>query len=95
MRQSPCVPRDISSRCGDWLSISRIQDPLTGTSRGPATCRWLACAAIPSITGGLEPAPAPASRRSSRAHEELIEAELMAAEMQMLRHPSGPTNLGL
>jgi hypothetical protein len=54
-----------------------------------ATCRWLACAAVPSILGGSELAWAPVTRRSRLAHEELIEAELLAAEVQLLRHPGG------
>ena len=54
-----------------------------------ATCRWLACAAVPSILGGWELARAPATRRLRLAHEELIEAELFAAEMQALRNPGG------
>ena len=54
-----------------------------------ATCRWLACAAVPSILGGWEPARAPVTRRTSRAHEELIAAELMAAEVAAIRHPGG------
>jgi hypothetical protein len=54
-----------------------------------ATCRWLACAAIPSILGGWELARAPVTRRSSLAHEELIEAERLAAEVQAITHPGG------
>ena len=54
-----------------------------------ATCRWLACAAIRSIVGGWELAWAPVTRRSRLAHEELIEAELFAAELQALRNPGG------
>jgi len=54
-----------------------------------ATCRWLASAAVPSIVGGWEPARAPVTRRARRAHEELIAAELMAAEVAALKHPSG------
>ena len=54
-----------------------------------ATCRWLACSAVPSILGGWELARAPATRRSSLAHEELIEAERLAAEVQAIRHPDG------
>jgi hypothetical protein len=54
-----------------------------------ATCRWLACAAVPSIMGGWELARAPVTRHSRLAHEELIEAERLAAEVQLLRHPGG------
>ena len=54
-----------------------------------ATCRWLARAAVPSILGGWELARAPITRRSNLAHEELIEAELFAAEVQALRNLGG------
>jgi hypothetical protein len=54
-----------------------------------ATCRWLACAAVPSILGGWQLAWAPVTRHSRLAHEELIEAERLAAEVQLLRHPGG------
>ena len=54
-----------------------------------ATCRWLACAAVPSILGGWQLAWAPVTERSGLAHEELIEAELFAAEVQTLRKPGG------
>ena len=54
-----------------------------------ATCRWLACVAVPSIMGGWELARAPVTRHTRLAHEELIEAELLAAELQAMRHPGG------
>jgi hypothetical protein len=54
-----------------------------------ATCRWLACAAVPSVLGGWEPAWAPVRGRSGMAHEELIAAELMAAEVAAVRSPAG------
>src|SRR5918992_1099038 len=63
------------ARPGDWY--------VTGVA---ATCRWLACAAVPSILGGWQLAWAPVTERSGLAHEETIEAELFAAELQMLRH---------
>jgi hypothetical protein len=53
------------------------------------TCRWLACAAVPSILGGWELAWAPVTERSGLAHEETIEAELFAAELRKLRNPGG------
>ena len=53
------------------------------------TCRWLACAAVPSILGGWELAWAPVTGRSGLAHEELIEAERLAAELEVIRHPGG------
>ncbi len=54
-----------------------------------ATCRWLARAAVPSILGGWQLAWAPVTERSGLAHEETIQAELLAAELQLLRHPGG------
>ena len=54
-----------------------------------ATCRWLACAAVPSVVGGMEPAWAPVTGPSGVAHEELIAAELMAAEVAAVRNPAG------
>jgi hypothetical protein len=54
-----------------------------------ATCEWLACSPVPSITGGWELARAPLTRRARMAHEELIAAELMAAEVAAIRNPSG------
>jgi len=53
------------------------------------TCRWLACAAIPSVHGGWKLAWAPVTQRTGLAHEELIASELLAAEMQVLRNPHG------
>jgi hypothetical protein len=54
-----------------------------------ATCRWLACAAVPSIVGGWELAWAPVTERSGLAHEETIQAELLEAELQAIRKPGG------
>src|SRR5215210_1322701 len=66
------------ARPGDWYAAGVR-----------ATCRWLACAAVPSILGGWRLARAPATGGSNLAHEELIQAELLAAELQLLRHPGG------
>ena len=54
-----------------------------------ATCEWLACSSGPSILGGWELARAPRTRRARAAHEELIAAELMAAEVAAMRYPGG------
>jgi hypothetical protein len=54
-----------------------------------ATCEWLARSSVPSILGGWELARAPLTRRTRMAHEELIAAELMAAEVAAVRHPGG------
>lgn len=53
------------------------------------TCRWLACAAVPSVLGGWELAWAPVTQRTGLAHEELIASELLAAEVAALRNPGG------
>ena len=84
------VPRD------EFVAVWRLVEHLGEARPGDwyvagvrATCRWLACSAVPSILGGWELARAPATRRPRLAHEELIEAELFAAEMQALRNPGG------
>ncbi len=54
------------------------------------TCRWIAgVLETSSLTGQVQPARAPLSLRTARAHEELIEAETLAAERQLARHPDG------
>jgi len=53
------------------------------------TCRWLACAAVPSVLGGWKLAWAPVTQRTGSAHEELIASELLAAETAALRNPAG------
>ena len=53
------------------------------------TCRWLACAIVPSLQGGQEPARAPITWTSAAAHEESIENETEAAERKLARHPNG------
>jgi hypothetical protein len=84
------VPRD------EFVALWRLVEHLGEASPGDwyvagvaATCRWLACAAVPSILGGWELAWAPVSWRSGLAHEELIEAELLAAEVQAIKNPGG------
>ncbi|MDD7967788.1 hypothetical protein [Actinomycetospora lemnae] len=44
------------------------------------TCRWLATAPSRLANGLVDPTPAPATRRTAMAYEELIEAEWLAAE---------------
>jgi hypothetical protein len=51
------------------------------------TCRWLAGAVAESYDGRRRLPPAPVSQRSSRAYEELIEAEHLAAERLEMRRP--------
>ena len=81
---------------GDFGAIWRVTEHLTVAN--PAdwyvvgvamTCRWVACAAVPSILGGWELAWAPLTQRVGLAHEELIASELLAAEASALRNPRG------
>ena len=79
-----------------FVLLWRLAEHLTESSRTDwyvagvaAACRWLARATVPSIVGGWEPARAPVTRRVNLAHEELIAAELMAAEVAAIRNPSG------
>jgi hypothetical protein len=51
------------------------------------TCRWIATSMAPSVLGGLMPARSPVTWRAARAHEELIEAEFLAAEVLSLKRP--------
>lgn len=50
------------------------------------TCRWMAHGVL-ELNGRRVPVDAPVSHRSSRAYEELIEAELLAAEKLALQRP--------
>ena len=67
---------------GDWYAVGVA-----------TTCRWIACASVPSIIpahhGRLEPARAPLTGTRSRAHEELIEREATSAELRLARAPDG------
>lgn len=56
------------------------------------TCRWLAGATVRPRQGRPYMAFAPVTERSASAYEELIEAELRAAETMSLRRPM-PTRL--
>ena len=56
-----------------------------------ATCEWLAAAVFRPEHGPRQTASSPATGRSARAYEELIEAECLAAERLLLRHPVPPT----
>ncbi|MCO1658124.1 hypothetical protein [Pseudonocardia humida] len=51
------------------------------------TCRWLAGATVRSSTGRSYVASSPISRSATTAHEELIEAEYLAAESLGERQP--------
>jgi hypothetical protein len=66
---------------GDWY--------VTGVL---GTCRWIAGVNVVfNYPHGprAEPAAAPITHREARAHEELIEAEVLAAERMAIRHPGG------
>ena len=54
-----------------------------------ATCRWLACAANAVHHGPLGAGAGAVTRHTRLAHEELIEGELLAAEVQAIRNPGG------
>ena len=80
----------------EFIALWRVTEHLTVANPADwyvggvaAACRWLACAAVRSIVGGWEPARSPVTRRASLAHEELIAAELVAAEVAAVRHPGG------
>jgi hypothetical protein len=51
------------------------------------TCRWLAGATVRPSTGRPFVVYAPVTRRTTRAYEELIEAEFLAAERLAQRRP--------
>jgi hypothetical protein len=70
--------RNTLTRTSDWY--------ITGVV---VTCRWLAGASVPGLRGRTQPAWAPITHRSAAAHEELIEAETLAAERWVARHPDG------
>ena len=50
-------------------------------------CRWVATAPTRQANGPWWPPRAPVTERTERAYEELIEAELLAAEVLSLRRP--------
>lgn len=56
-----------------------------------ATCEWLAAAVFRPTTGPRQDAVSPVTGRSARAYEELIEAECIAADQMLARHPQPPT----
>ncbi|HWH99371.1 MAG TPA: hypothetical protein VNT27_03500 [Propionibacteriaceae bacterium] len=58
-----------------------------------ATCEWLPAAVLRPGPGPPQAAYSPATGRSARAYEELIEAECVAAERLLGRRPIPPTLL--
>jgi hypothetical protein len=69
-----------------WRAASeRDQDTVHGgegwyAAGVASTCRWLATAPSRLANGLAEATPAPATRRTAMAYEELIESEWLAAE---------------
>ena len=66
---------------GDWYVVGLLN-----------TCKWVAGATVVfNYPHGpkARPAAAPITHREARAHEELIEAETVAAERMAIRHPHG------
>lgn len=79
-----------SLRSGDWSSISGRLIQLIGTSwawQRPAD-GWPVRQSRPLLAVGSRREHL-FTRRASRAHEELIAAELMAAEVAAVMHPGG------
>src|SRR4051812_12823180 len=77
-----------------WVEAERLNAEQTGRLNPdwyPAavavTCRWLAGAIVQDQMGRRALAPAPATRGRTRAYEELIEAEYLAAEQLDVRRP--------
>lgn len=73
-----------------WLAAEREFGRVPGDwyAAGVAvTCRWLAVAAVRPASGPWYVQWAPVTSRSSAAHEELIEAEYVAAEALLARRP--------
>lgn len=89
------VPRD--EFVAVWDTAERLANEKSTRGEGDwylagvvVTCRWIACATVIfSYPRGpvAEPASAPITRTSRRAHEELIERETLAAEVRPLRAP--------
>jgi hypothetical protein len=86
------VPRDEFGAL--WNEAERLSAAQAGRAAPdwyPAavamTCRWLAGAVVQDRAGRRAPAPAPATRRRTRAIEETVEAEYMAAEQLDRRRP--------
>jgi hypothetical protein len=84
-----------------WSEAERLNRENTRAGTGDwyvsgvvSTCRWIAGVNVVfNYPHGprAEPAMAPISHRTARAHEELIEAEILAAELKAIRHPNGIT----
>jgi hypothetical protein len=91
------VPR--SEFVAVWAEAERLCDERHGGPGGGwyaagvvRTCRWVAGAIVVfNYPHGPQarPAAAPITHRRARAHEEVIEAETLAAERMAIRYPNG------
>jgi hypothetical protein len=79
---------------GEFVALWRVTEHLMVANRGDwyvagvaMTCRWLACAAVPSVLGGWELAWAPVTQRAALAHEEVI----AAAKLSLTEQPAPPS----
>jgi hypothetical protein len=73
-----------------WIAAERQldADPRSWATFGVVeTCRWLAGATVPRITGGWQLAKAPVTERTGIPYEEVIAAECLAAEKLLFRRP--------
>ena len=68
--------RELGQVPGDWYAAGVA-----------VTCRWLAAATVRPASGRWYLQWAPVTSRTGSAHEELIEAEYLAAEVLLLRRP--------
>jgi hypothetical protein len=69
----------------DEQGVSGVTDWYAGGVA--ATCEWLAAAVFRPAAGPRQDACSPATGRSARAYEELIDAECVAVERLLLRRP--------
>ena len=86
------VPRDefiavwvAAERCQEEQARCGVSDWYAGAVA--VTCRWLARGTSRPSNGLWEPARSPVTKRTDRAYEELIDAELIEAEKLDLRRP--------
>jgi len=93
-REIEAIPREnLRVPRGEFVAVWREAELLDGwyAAAVAITCRWLAGASVVfNYPHGprAEPAYAPATRTRRRAHEELIEAECLAADRLAIRHPA-------
>ncbi len=68
--------RRVRQRVADWYGAGVVM-----------ACRWVAAATVRPAAGPWRLAESPVTGRTAQAHEESIEAELLAAEVLSLRQP--------